>query len=830
MTSPRHVLSAIVLLAAVAAAQDEEWAAFRTQLDNALRLHNFFAKVKVTAVEHRPFLFYIEQAPDGREDHEKAVVHGYLPFLRELVAQWDQHYGNPLALTRSGRAPGYAIAVLSSAGRYLDFRTAIGDPSLANARAHYTPELRLAVTYQDTFAFGGSTRVEELHSLLHEVVHAMQHAHGKDDKMTAPSWFNEGLADYRSACTTLAASLREPPLQEHHLVALAFGYANRAGRPYVSPIADLVEPTSYAAIVERAKKRSNGAARPDLVLSLFYSQAEMFTRFLHEVDGGALKPQYLDYMRLVQQGGSGLATFQQAFACATPAQLTALEQKWLRWLDGVLRQRAPSLPSLFQDAPAGGPTKDEPLPPPIAFDPAGLAWQDSDFDERLAAVRRLCARGLYDAARTMMPDAAAATVPARKEQCERESERLAGILQLRQQVLDDLAKSKGQLALGDVRGRFVRRTEQGEIVLLVGKAERTMPLAALGPKELVREGNRLKAFAGRAVWLSIWLRWLGGERLALMKSDLAKEFRSVQALRAELTAEFVAGPGGAAEALLAMQSMPRSDDPKVAQQQLARLQELLAVDGRSPLLQARKDAIEGLARAYAERSFRPDDFSALGLTGAIETKDGVTTVSYRDAKASPNADFVEVPEADRTWFVPRPKLPYGGAVGLTPAGTGYQVAGTTHLRWAVPLRGAFRIEVVYRVSPADDGHLDLFTMVEDRWTASCHYGGSVQLLHARADDDTSIAPIGGGAQILTEAANTWVIEFDGTKTLVVTVNGKETARVDTRGHQQGELWLLPHCGSPMAIESITVRGTPDPRDPARLRDRFVARILGGLWK
>lgn len=290
--SPLHHCLFVTALAVALPAQDP-WKDFRTQLDQSLRSHNFFSKVKVTAIERKPFLFYVEQAADGSADHEVAVVNSYMPFLKELVEQWNKHYGKPLNLAASPKAPGYAIAILSSGGRYLDFRTAINDPSLANARAHYTPDLRLAVTYLDTFG-GGGRKIDDIQPLLHEVVHALQHAHAKDDEMTKPVWFNEGLADYRSSCDTMASSLKEPPMQEDHLKALTFGYASRAGRPYVNTIAELVAPTSYADVLGLAKKRV-AQIRPELALAMFYAQSEMVVRFLHEANGGARAQQFVQY-------------------------------------------------------------------------------------------------------------------------------------------------------------------------------------------------------------------------------------------------------------------------------------------------------------------------------------------------------------------------------------------------------------------------------------------------------------------------------------------------------------------------------------------------------
>lgn len=818
-----HCLS-LAFLAATLSAQDP-WKDFRTELDQSLRSHNFFSKVKVTAIERKPFLFYVEQAADGSADHEVAVVNSYMPFLNELLAQWNKHYGKPLNLVASPKAPGYAVAILSSGGRYLDFRTAINDPSLANARAHYTPDLRLAVTYLDTFG-GGGRKIDDIQPLLHEVVHALQHAHAKDFKMTAPVWFNEGLADYRSSCDTMASSLKEPPLHEDHLKAMTFGYASRAGRPYVNTLAELVEPTSYADVLGLAKKRI-GQVRPELALGMFYAQSEMVVRFLHEANGGARAPQFVQYTKLVLEGASGLAAFQQAFVCPTPETMAALEQDWLKWLDAELRRRAPNLPNLVK---GGGEaiTGPEPMPPAIAFDTKGLAWAPEDFEERLGAARRLCGRGEFEAAQATLPDPASVQDKPLLDRLQRERERITALLQLRQRVIDDMAKSKGAVAVGDVRGKFVRRSDTG-IVLLVGKEERSLPISAFTPKVLQTEGTRLKAFEGREVWLRIWLRYLQGTKLAQLKTDLAEKFSTIAALRPDMTVEFADTPGGAAEALAELQSIPTSDDPKAARAGLERLQAVVTANRSSPLLQKRREAIDLLARGLAERAFDPNDPAGLGLTGETEFKDGVVKVRYTDPIKSPTADFDVVPVDQRKWLPEGPRLPYGGQHGLTPQGKGYQVAGTALLRWAAPLRGAFRLDLVYHVPESANVDLSVMLMVSDQSALFCFLNGSVMVIDIPNFGKTDPSPVGGGGTYFVDKENTWTMEFDGKRTLVTKINGKETARVDTGDLNTGELWLNVHSGSPMPIDMIELSCTPVVREPGKMREQFVARTLAKMW-
>lgn len=801
--------------------------AFHERMDARLKAHPFFSKVKMETVFVEPFLFYVEKAPDDAPDYARTVINGYRPFLNVLVEQFDTCYLKPLALERSADAPAYAIAILNSAGRYLDFRTAINDPSLSNARAHYTPSLQLAVTYQDTFSRGNSKR-EELQSLLHEFVHAMQHAYAKNGEMPKPVWFNEGLAEYRSACNHMASSLRELPLQNSHVQALAFGYLGRAGRYYISPIADLVSANSYGEIVEQAKRRCKGEVRGDLAVGMFYSQAEMFVRFLHEGNEQKYRKAFVHYMAAVQNGGSGLEVFQNTFDCKKPEQMSALEADWLQWLDAVLRPQYPKMPSLAK-APAGdaaGLTMA--MEPPIAFDGKGLAWSAEDLAERLAGARRLCSLGLYEAALAVLPPEGEQKEPSQLAFQTRERARISALKKLRETVLLDCDKTKPTIALGGVRGKYVRRDE-ASVFLQVGKVEQQLSLAAFGPTELLREGNRLKLFQGRECWLEIWLLWLKGQSLGSLKDKLARGFTTLDDLRQDLTTDFDANAGRGAQMLAQLQAMPAVAEAQEARRQLAILTALVRDNAAAPLLTKRKAGIEQLARAYAERAFRPDDLDALGVTGSVQALgDGRITVTYPDSDKAPTADFTPVPEDARKWLGKMARLPYGGRSGLSPIKGGYQLIGSELLRWALPLTGPQVVEFDFRFDEQVYPDFLVVMSVHDGAGLFANPGGSVQVLDVH-DEELDPSPLGGTTVIVGEP-NKLRLDFDGKKVLTASVNGKVSSTVDVGRLLGGELWLLVHTGSPIKISNLSITGKPDPRDPQAMRERFVARVLGELWR
>lgn len=824
----QHRIAAIATLAiaSTVTAQDD-YKAFRTTIEQSLRTHPFFSRVTLSLVERPPFLFCVERAANDEKDYEVGIVNSYLPFLREVLAQFEEHYRKPAELVRRPEAGGYALAVLSSAGRYVDFRTAIGDPSLAMMRAHYTPSLRLAVTYQDTFA-RHNTNPEERHALLHEFVHALQHAHAADGNMPKPVWFNEGLADYRSSSTNVAVSLRAPPLQSNHVAALAFAHANPAGRFYVAPIADLVAANSYKEVVDAATKRNGAAVPAETLLSMFYAQAEMFVRFLHEGEQGKHRAGFLRYLQAAQRGEAGVAVFEKALGVEGAAMAT-LDAEWMKWLDGVLRAQYPTMRDLTKGGAAAGGVV--PMSPPCAFDFSGLQWTAADLAERLAGVRRVCATGDYEGSLALLP--AEADVPAGEQAyLKRERARIAALIQLRDEALADLVQKKGQLATtvagAAVRGK-VLRVDGTSIVLQVGRTETPVPLAAMAPAVLVGEGRRLKRFDGKERWLEIWTRWLKGDPLPSLQSLLQLDYSTLPDLRQDLVGDCNAAYGAAGAAVLELARLPQVEEREQAAASLARLRELVQAFGKSPVFERRKQAIEKLARAYAERAFRPDDLAALGVRGAVTKGDGESVrVQYAAPNLAPNADFTPL-SAKELEAVPVPdtKLTHVGPSGLLPAPEGYQLVGSAWLRWPVGLSGKQLVELDFVIRADFVPEFGVVMCATGERMLVVYPTGSAQVLDP---ENQMVDAVGGGAQLMSDKQHQLRIEHDGKKSVRVSIDGKQTAALADVGRlTSGELMVYVHASTPVLIKRLVIAGVPTPADPQQLRDRYVADVLRGLW-
>src|SRR5262245_19169434 len=461
---------------------------FQEELTKKLKNHQFFRSVSFDLdASHAPFLFCLQNSLRRDEtDYDVKVVNNILPFLTELAGLFDATYCKPQGLAPRADATQYSIAILASRGLYDDYARATNDPFLHHTLAHYNNELRLAGTYR---AFQGDAS-EERHSLLHEFVHAMQHAYSTTGRMTKPVWFNEGLADYRAAGTNLAASLRTPELIPMHVDCMAFGYATPEGRRHVLPLAELVVPENYAQVVTAAGKVAGAEVQVDLALTMFYAQAEMTVRFLHEAENGKYRAGFLRYFKAVEGGASGLRAFQEAFAAATPDAMAAIEKDWSTWLGALLQHRL----GVPIDLATGTGLGRAALPPPAAFDRATLAWQADEFDARLAGARRLCTLGQPLAALALLPEQVDGA-PAQAALLLRERRRIASLPALADKVVAELGK-RGVVDVDGRKGKVLRR-DGDDVVLLVNKVEER---ARLRPGVLLREGNRLKAFAGIDSW------------------------------------------------------------------------------------------------------------------------------------------------------------------------------------------------------------------------------------------------------------------------------------------------------------------------------------------
>ncbi len=819
----------LLALAALLPAQDDPVAAFRARLDGALRQHPFFAKVDFTIDASRPpYLFYIQRPAKDDPEYVLKMINSYLPFIDELRSVFDKEYAGPLSLQRSADAPCFAIAILASAGSYADFSKAVGDRALHWARAHYDPALRLSITYQDAFA-PRSTAAEERQAILHEFMHALQHAYSGNGAMPKAAWFNEGLANYRASCTHIASSLRDPPVREQPLATMA-GICGRKGlRWLVAPVAELVEAGSYQEVVEQAGRRLGADVQTGHALGAFYAQSELFARFLHEGMNGKYRAGFQRYFAAQMRGEHGAEVFAAALGDGRPIDLAQVESDWLTWLTAELRARhGANYPDLARAAEVKA-SVPIPMPPPRDFDPATLAWAPEDRLERIAACRRLCSRGEYDAGLQLLPDAAGENDEEAQRVLRRERELILAVIGLRDAILADYAQKATVLTVktrfGDVKGKLVRR-EDPDLILQVGGKEQAVPLAELRPDWLIREGSKQKRFEGQERWLEVWVRWLGGAKMSTLQVYLKLDQPRMAQLRRELTAEIDTQIGAAAEALVDLQRTALG--PGVAfGAELARVEALAGRFREHPLFTARAEAIEMLVRALAERAFSLADPAAIGVHGKVERlPDGRAKVRYPGPAKGSGADFAVQADNEDDKSLAVGKLSYDGPTELADGGDGMRLIGSGVLRWAVPLRGRQEIELAFEATGAT-----LFSLVvcadADNGLILVDPNGTVAIL----DRKSGIADhVGTPGEIYLQQTHRLRVVHDGEKRLEVFLDGKRTAELANVGARvRGDLGLFIHSSNALKVHELVIIGVLDPTDPLPLRDRFVQAAVDRIW-
>src|SRR5262249_9068378 len=235
-----------------------------------------------------------------------------------------------------------------------------------------------------------------------------------------------------------------------HVDCMAFGYATPEGRRHVLPLAELVVPESYAQVVTAAGKVAGAEVNADLALTMFYAQAEMTVRFLHEAADGKYRAGFLRYFKAVESGASGLAAFQDAFDAKAPAAMAAIEQDWNAWLAALLEKRL----GVPVDLATGGGLKRAALRPPAAFDMKTLGWRPDELDDRIAGARRTCMQGRYAAALQLLPE----TVDGPQDQQQRlarEKKRIAALPALCDKVVADVVKRGAALDVDGVKGKVL---------------------------------------------------------------------------------------------------------------------------------------------------------------------------------------------------------------------------------------------------------------------------------------------------------------------------------------------------------------------------------------
>ncbi len=810
------------------AAPDPQVAAFLSRLEGKLEKHPFFTKVEFDKEDkHAPFVFYVQRPDKADPLYVRRVLNSQVPFLRELLRVFEATYVEPLLLQRHASAPAFAIAILSSRGSYDNYARATRSASLHRARAHYDPALQLAVTYEDTFSDDPtSANIDERHSLLHEMVHALQHAYSADGQMPTGLWFIEGLAEYRSSCGHMPDKLAAPELSDVAMRVLAMAAGRPELRHHLAELKDLLGARTYIDVVKHATARGRAAGTPtddDFALGTFYAQASMFVRFLHEGEAERYRPAFMKCMGSLMQGTTSSAAWSSGF---NAVDLGELDRQFRVWLTDVIRDRgqleigdlAPRVASDPKVAIAGM-TK-------TSFDPKALAWRPEDAAFRLDAARQLCSIGDYNGALRVLPGADEADAT---DVVTTERGRIEAVRALRDRVIDDLVQARNDVEVElegrPTRVRILRRAVDGVVASAAGK-ETTLPLSAFRPSVMLAHCWRKRWLSGTELWLDRWLRWLTGTPLSKLRPMLSGAEPMIAALRGDLQQEFVDSPAtrNVAVSLLELQQGPLPEVPQDARRRLSRLQELAREHSAQPVFAARRPALVTAARALAERAFSLDDVTSLGLSGKVEARPGKRFRVVYEGTAHQTFDL----RADHAYLKKLPtqgvQIAFAGDAVLRPSGNAHEMLGEGFFRWAVPLTGKLVVEL-------------------DRSQAA---GGQMQLLfcddkegsHLEADtfglyvfDLRSQPPLVDHVGVVQQQfepnrAYRLRAEHDGGSQARVALDGKELAPWRAVGTRSGGwLGLYVFSSNPIHVHRLTIEGELDTREIPALRERFVKDMV-----
>lgn len=826
------VLVFLPMLQAQAPATDDEFAAFIDATDARLAAHPFLGKISknlIKVTRHRPWVFYLKP-PDGQDkEYEAKLVNSYLPFLTRLNRIFESNYTTGKGLTRRKEVPGYAIVVLHSKGDYLNYAQLLGDEALEWTRAHYDPRLQVAVTYEDTYAQDTADAMRtSREAILHEVVHAIQHAHGPAANLPPSPLLNEGIAEYRSKCTHVASSLDDPPTSLEHLSFTYHAVVSGRLKPVRCSLQEMVLAGSYGDVVKTVQKRTPQAAR-ELILGLFYAQAEMFTRFLHEAEGGRYRDAYLQYFVASHRGMPPKDAFAAAFGKEGVVDFQAMEQAFSSWTDRVVRND-PNANSVMREgsevaaAAAAGGLPGAPAPS-TSFDLARLAWQPGDLDLRQQFAQLAAAQGDFAQAIARLP--AGEMVPAeRQPSLERWRSRFESLQQLQQDVIASFLDGKKVLpaSVGTPGKLKERRGDRLVVEKATGKEIVEIPVSAFGPKVLIDQGRKLKKldenFSAQRAML-VLLRWLEGATPQQLEKQLQGDHPLLADLRSDLAAPFARGAGLVAELLATVRQVGMPDAQPDAAAALARIEPML-VQHAGGLTEARRKDLREWVTALAERAFAPGAALLQMLPGCTLLPDGRIR---SEQSFEPNQAFGGFEPAEMPWLDGKiPNIVYDGPARFGPGAKSYELVGRGILAFAVPLGGKQRFELDFTCGTERVDAAIYLAAHPTKGFVEVRFGGTLEIVDTVSGTHETM---GDEAQLFQDKRYRLAVEYDAGKSIQVSVDGKQTLSIpkSNLGLDAGRILLVVHRSTPLAIHRILIEGMPAVDDPAALRARYVQQVL-----
>ncbi len=810
-------------------AEDPQVVALRAQL----AAHPYFSKVEFD-IDHSydGVIFVLERPPGDKPDYYTTIVRQLVPYVSELERVFVKEYAKPLELTRRADFPRTVIAILSAKSHYeVELPRVTGVPT-EFTRAHFDPETRLAITYEDHFG-GQIDAKDRRETVLHELVHALQYAHySGDGLMPVPQWFNEGLAEFRSVTRATASQLEDPDIDAQHIRIVAALLAHPEFRQLIAPIRELVDidGPGYLGVIrsaaQRLGRRSSDPHFEQLATTAFYAQSCILAYFLHNGESGRYREANREYVRRVMRGERGVESFGQAFK---DFDLDAIERDFFAFVGAEMKLRSWAPAAL--DAVARGSsaitgtgeagTVDE-LP---TFDFTRLDWRPEDWQARMAHAVQLAAAGRFAEAGNAVggvqaPESEAAFV-------QRATGHITNLARIRDVFLKRAIDSGDKLRFeidGKTPRGVVLAADDSEFTLKIGRSEQAVSRDLLTPKVLLDQGEDLGVFeelGGNTAALLAFFdgaddadverRLDGGAAGKALRGDLAR-FRELRTADVDLSWAPIAGfraPADAAAAAAMLQT----------------LQETVTAHRDSEVLRSRRGELEDLARHLVHAAFDPSDPTGLGLHGKVIPLGEEFRVEYDFESADQLADF---PEA--TGLLPmssedESSTPRGDYMRLE--GGALEASGKAERRFAIPLQAPFRITWKAK---ADD--IALFMV------GCCRQG----------DDAFALISLVGGLSVLDANSNIvgdasrsddqtlylgkeypYEIVHDGQQ-ITVKVDGKVTGRAEKIGGLLGgELFFFMRGAGPVRLDDLTIQGRVDEVAARRMLAERADAVARGLF-
>lgn len=804
--------------------------AYRGEVREDMKGDPFFTRIEYSEHIDGRFAFYIQANP-GLPFYEKRLIGDYLPQLQKLEGAFEKLLATPLKLPRHEQRPGYAVAILSSRGAYVDFQEGhqIDGHSM---RAHYDPTRRLAVTYEQLYADQQQTR-DERQAILHEFVHALQHAYySGPDLMPKPQWFAEGLAEYLAESQTATGKA----VAAEQAAVLLTMFEQGAGAIFANGLRDLVtaDGPGYGQVVQAALRRAPGTVPDsefaDAALGAFYAQSTLLTQFLYDGKAGQYRGGYLRYVRAVMTGATGWQPFADAFGDGFDAG--RMEAEFIAFLRQRGRELRPRI-DLAHDARlpeskagatgAGAPSAVIAID--RTFSPEELALDPTEWSSQLGLALREARHGRLDEALARLTTTEADDADG-KARIERERARLDSLIAARNSLL-----GKNRFVALDhdgktIRGRVVE-VENGIVTLTKGSATIEIPMAALSAGTLDRELDKKRNQGLRIPGLvRAYLLVLGGEDEKAVDKHLTRAGAEVKALQRDLDGYPALQTLGEAAALidgLARAPVPADRDGAAATFETIR--ELLKRHAGTAVVQARNDELRRYATLLAEKTFDPTDPTCLGLKGDARLRDNEITLTYDFSDEAQLRDFVE-----NNGYAPMLRGNSEQPAQLQQQGTKMRLAGTACYRHSMPFSAPFTVRLSLALAPVIQGNSmrwgGLFALGvcgddAGNFVAASSMGPLSILDQATgiaADHQPTAAP-----EIRFQHAYDYELIHDG-RTITWKLGGETLVSTDEIGNRKsGSLFLsVDTSAGAVLITKLSIAGVVDDAALTPIKNRWVA--------